>query len=65
LRGYAIIQRINLLEDKIDRKFAEHDAKIENLNKQVDFFVRTSLPPVEGILHNEQIFDAYKFVCVI
>ena len=61
LRGYAINQRINLLEDKIDRKFSEQDAKIENLNKQVDFFVRTSLPPVEGVFHNGQIFDAYKF----
>ena len=61
LRGYAINQRINLLEDKIDRKFSEQDAKIENLNKQVDFFVRTSLPPVEGIFCNGQIFDAYKF----
>ena len=61
LRGYAINQRINLLEDKIDRKFAEHDAKIENLNKQVDFFVQTALPPTEGVFHNGQIFDAYKF----
>ena len=61
LRGYAINQRINLLEDKIDRKFSEQDAKIENLNKQVDFFVRTSLPPTEGVFHNGQIFDAYKF----
>ena len=61
LRGYAINQRINLLEDKIDRKFAEQDGKIENLNKQVDFFVRTSLPPIEGVFHNGQIFDAYKF----
>ena len=48
LRGYAVNQRINLLEDKIDRKFAEQDAKIEDLNKQVDFFVRTSLPPTKG-----------------
>ena len=61
LRGYAVNQRINLLEDKIDRKFAEQDAKIEDLNKQVDFFVRTALPPIEGVFHNGQIFDAYKF----
>ena len=61
LRGYAINQRINLLEDKIDRKFSEQDAKIENLNKQVDFFVQTALPPTEGVFHNGQIFDAYKF----
>ena len=61
LRGYAVNQRINLLEDKIDRKFAEHEAKLENINQQIDFFVRTSLSPVEGVFHNGQIFDAYKF----
>ena len=61
LRGYAVNQRINLLEEKIDLKFAKQDAKIEDLNKQVDFFVRTALPPIEGIFHNGQIFDAYKF----
>lgn len=61
LRGYAVNQRINLLEDKIDRKFAEHEAKLENINQQIDFFVRTSLSPIEGVFHNGQIFDAYKF----
>ena len=30
LRGYTVNQRINLLEEKIDRKFAEHEAKLEN-----------------------------------
>lgn len=40
LRGYAVNHRINLLEDKIDRKFAEHEAKLENINQQIDFFVR-------------------------
>ena len=29
--------------------------------EKIDFFVRTSLPPIEGIFHNGQIFDAYKF----
>ena len=62
LRGYAVNQRFETLENKIDKKIAEQDAKIEHLNKQVDFFVRTSLPPVEGVFHNGQIFDAYKFV---
>ena len=61
LRGYAVNQRIETLENKMDKKLAEQDAKIEHLNKQVDFFVRTSLPPVEGVFHNGQIFDAYKF----
>lgn len=50
LKGYAINQRIEQLE----RTVATHGEKI-------DFFVRTSLPPVEGIFFNGQIFDAYTF----
>ena len=51
LRGYAVHQRIVYLEQKV----AEHD-------KKIDFFVKTSLPPVEGIFHDGQIFDAYNFI---
>lgn len=50
LKGYAINQRIEQLE----RTVAIHGEKI-------DFFVRTSLPPVEGIFFDGQIFDAYTF----
>ena len=59
LRGYAVNQRINQLEDKVDRRFADYDQKIEHLNQHVDFFVRTSLPPVEGIFYDNQLFDAH------
>ncbi|MBR1799812.1 MAG: virulence RhuM family protein [Bacteroidales bacterium] len=51
LRGYSINQRLL----NIERKVEEHDSKI-------DFFVRTSLPPVEGIFFDGQVFDAYRFV---
>lgn len=50
LKGYSLNQRLQALE----RTVAEHSQKI-------DFFVRISLPPVEGIFYNGQIFDAYKF----
>ncbi|MBR2493141.1 MAG: virulence RhuM family protein [Paludibacteraceae bacterium] len=59
LRGYAVNQRIDSLENKIDNKLYEHEQKIEHLTEQVDFFVRTSLPPVEGVFHNNQVFDAH------
>ena len=59
LRGYAVNQRIDSLENKIDNKLYEHEQKIEHLTEQVDFFVRTSLPPIEGVFHNNQVFDAH------
>lgn len=61
LKGYSINQRINQLENKIDSKLATHDRQLEELTNKVDFFVRTSLPPIEGIFFDGQIFDAYKF----
>lgn len=61
LKGYSINQRVDQLENKIDQKLIAHDRKLEELTSKVDFFVRTSLPPVEGIFFNGQIFDAYTF----
>jgi hypothetical protein len=61
LRGFAFQQRLKQTEDRIDRRLIEHDKKIEQLTDKVDFFVRTALPPVEGIFYDGQIFDAYAF----
>ncbi len=61
LKGYSINQRVDQLENKIDQRLIAHDRKLEELTSKVDFFVRTSLPPVEGIFFDGQIFDAYTF----
>ena len=62
IRGFSINTRLNQLEDKIDRRLAEQDMRIDEHEKKIDFFVRTSLPPVEGIFFDGQIYDAYTFV---
>ncbi len=51
LRGYVINQRVEQLEQRV--------AKTE---EQIGFFVRTALPPVEGVFYDGQVFDAYTFV---
>ena len=51
LRGYVINQRVERLEQRV--------AKTE---EQIGFFVRTALPPVEGVFYDGQVFDAYTFV---
>ena len=50
LRGYAVNQRFERLEQRVTKT-----------EEKIDFFVKTSLPPVEGIFYNGQIFDAYVF----
>lgn len=63
LRGYSVNQRLLYMENRIDRRLSEHDNQIKELSGKVDFFLKTSLPPREGILFDGQIFDAYVFVC--
>ena len=58
LRGYVVNQRLLNIENQLvsqQKQLAQHQ-------EQIDFFVRTSLPPVEGIFYDGQIFDAYTFV---
>ena len=59
LRGYAINQRIAQIEQRTDTRFESQAARISALEDKVSFFVRSSLPPVEGIFYDGQIFDAY------
>jgi hypothetical protein len=58
LRGFAINHRIEALEASLNK----HDNLLEEHEQKIDFFVRTSLPPIEGVFYNGQIFDAYVFV---
>ena len=51
LKGYSINQRFERLEHRMS-----------HAEEKIDFFVRTALPPVEGIFYDGQVFDAYTFV---
>ncbi len=62
LRGYAINQQMLAMEERIDRQLHNHTEQIQDLQKKVNFFVRTSLPPHQGIFYDGQIFDAYTFI---
>ena len=62
LRGYAVNQRIVYVEEYFDKRLRAHEQRIENVEQKIDFFVRTSLPPHQGIFYDGQIFDAYTFI---
>lgn len=61
LKGYSINQRMENLEQKIDSRFSKYDNELQRINNQIDFFIHSSLPPVEGIFYSGQIFDTYEF----
>ena len=39
-----------------------HEQRINECSDKLDFFVRSAMPPSEGIFYDGQIFDAYTFV---
>ena len=51
LHGYSINKRFEYIEQRLG-----------TVEGKVDFFVRSSLPPVEGIFYDGQIFDAYAHI---
>lgn len=62
LRGYSVNQRLMDLENKFEKRIESQDVRIDKLENDVAFFIRTSLPPVEGIFYDGQIFDAYAHI---
>ena len=61
LRGYSVNARLNQLEDRTDRRFAQHDRDIAELKGKVDFFVQTQTPPLQGVFYDGQLWDARAF----
>ena len=69
LQGYSINQQLMQMEDRIDRRLESQHDEIQRIKEiqekqqsQIDFFVRTSLPPVEGIFFDGQMWDAYELI---
>ena len=62
LRGYSINYQMRQLAQKVNAQQNEiHNIQgtLADHQEKIDFFVRTNMPPVEGIFYDGQIFDAY------
>ena len=55
LKGYALENRLSTIEKRLNK----HSILLSNHQEKIDFFVRTSLPPVEGVFYENQLFDAH------
>ena len=58
LRGYAVNQQLLHLEERIDKKFHAIENTLADHQEKIDFFVRTSLPPVEQVFFEGEFFEA-------
>ena len=54
LKGYALNHRLEKIEGDVWH--------LKNKVDEIDFQIKTNLPPNEGIFYDGQIFDAYTFV---
>ena len=54
LRGYAVNQRLLHIESEL----AEHRSILQAHDKQLDFFVKTALPPAEQVFFEGNFFEA-------
>lgn len=71
LRGYTINLQLQQMEQRMDarleahvqneqKRFSQIEQTLDNHQQKIDFFVRTNQPPVEGVLFEGQIFDAFE-----
>ncbi len=56
-----VLKEYILKGGSVNRRLAELEYIVAEHARKIDFFVRTSLPPVEGVFYDGQVFDAYKF----
>lgn len=69
LHGHAVNQQLMRMEQRLDEELDAQQNQIRVIEstlsdhqEKINFFVRTNQPPVEGVLFEGQIFDAYKLV---
>ena len=58
LKGYALNQRLLKIENQLENQ----QALLTEHSEKIDLFIRTSIPPLEGIFYDAQVFDAHVFV---
>ena len=68
LRGYAVRQQLQAFQMQLDTRIDEQNKRIRLLeektnlhSEKIDFFIRTNLPPLEGVLFEGQVLDARLF----
>ena len=62
LKGYAINQQITHLEERITTRLDSIEDTLADHQQKIDFFVRTALPPVEGIFYDGNMLEPFAFV---
>lgn len=57
LRGYSINRQLVALQERTDERFQKVEQRLDEHQKQIDFFVKTNLPPHEGCIFEEHLLE--------
>ncbi|MCQ2120169.1 MAG: virulence RhuM family protein [Bacteroidales bacterium] len=61
LNGYAVNRQLVALQERTDERFCHLEQRIDRQQDQIDFFIRTNVPPIEGVFYEGQVLDARLF----
>lgn len=61
LKGYSINHQLVAMQERIDDRFCQLENRISKTEDQINFFIRTNVPPIEGIFYEGQVLDARVF----
>lgn len=58
LQGYSVNHQLIALQQHVDERFMRIEDKLQEHDKQLDFFIRTNTPPAEMVFFNGDFFTA-------
>ncbi len=58
LYNHSIYQELTLFREEVNLRFLKQEEKILDHQQKIDFFVHTTIPPIEGLFYEGQVFDA-------
>lgn len=61
LHGCSINHQLVAMQERIDDRFCQLENRISKTEDQINFFIRTNVPPIEGIFYEGQVLDARVF----
>ncbi len=61
LNGYSVNHQLVAMQEIIDNRFCQLENRISKTEEQINFFIRTNVPPIEGVFYEGQVLDARVF----
>ncbi len=57
LRGYSINRQLVALQERTDERFQKVEQRLDEHQKQIEFFIKTNLPPHEGCIFEGHLLE--------